>query len=116
MQERPSMEPGDWFQAAINGVIGVFLGIATHGLVQLVAIGAWWMALILVVLGVGYFFFVQLADKLFDWIFPSGIRTVGKRRGQPKPLLRVLSLPAGLLVGIALAGLGLDTVLLDALP
>jgi hypothetical protein len=110
------MEPGDWLQAAVNIVLGVFLGIVVSALTELVVSGAWLMALILVALGAGYFVFVLLADKLFDWIFPSGIRTVGKRKNQPKPLLRTLSLPAGLLLGIALAGLGLDTVLLDALP
>lgn len=116
MNERRSMELGDWLQAAVNVVLGVFVGIVVFGLTQLVVSGAWLMALILVVLGFGYFVFVLLADKLFDWIFPSGIRTVGKRKHQPKPLLRALSLPAGLLLGIALAGLGLDRVLLDALP
>jgi hypothetical protein len=110
------MELGDWLQAAINVVVGVFLGIAAFALTELVVSGAWLMALLLVVLGVGYFVFVQLADKLFDWIFPSGIRTVGKRKNQPKPLLRTLSLPAGLLLGVALAGVGLDTVIIDALP
>jgi hypothetical protein len=110
------MEFGDWLQAAVNVVLGVFVGIVVFKLTQLVVSGAWLMALILVVLGVGYVLFVQLADRLFDWIFPSGIRTVGKRTNQPKPLLRALSLPAGLLLGIALAGLGLDTVILDALP
>jgi hypothetical protein len=110
------MELGDWLQAAVNVVLGILVGIVVFKLTQLVVSGAWLMALILVVLGGGYVLFVQLADKLFDWIFPSGIRTVGKREDQPKPLLRAQSLPAGLLLGIALAGLGLDTVLLDALP
>ena len=35
------MELGDWFNTAINALIGALLGSVAYGLAQLVADGAW---------------------------------------------------------------------------
>jgi hypothetical protein len=72
------------------------------------------MALILLVLGGGFFLFLILQEKLFDRLFPTGIRPAQNPRPEaPKPLVRVLSLPLGLIVGVVLAVLGLDRALLN---
>lgn len=113
MLERRTMEGGDWFSAAVNVLIGAFLGSAAYSLLQLVLSGAWLMAAVLVVLGVGVFGFVLLLDKLSDLIFPSAIRSYGKNRHLGKPWALVLSLPLGLGVGVVLGMLGLDRVILD---
>lgn len=117
MRERRKMGTGDWINAAINVLIGVLLGFVIYGLVQLVASGSWLMAMILVLLGGGLFLFMILQDKLFDRLFSIGIRPARNPQPQlPKPLLRVLSLPLGFILGVVLAFLGLDRTILALLP
>lgn len=117
MSERRKMGVGDWINAAINVVIGVLLGSVVYGLVQLVASGSWLMALITVILAGGLFLLIALSDKLFDRLFPIGIRPAKTPQTQrPKPLLRALSLPSGFLLGVVLAVLGLDRTILGFLP
>ena len=116
MTERRKMGIGDGFNTVINVLIGALLGSAAYGLLQLVASGAWLMAMILVLLGGGLFLFMVLSDKLFDRLFRIGIRPPKNPQPQPpKPLLRVLSLPLGFLVGVVLALLGLDRTILALL-
>ena len=111
------MELGDWFNSAINVLIGALLGSVFYGLAKLVAGGSWLAALIIFVLGAGFFFFILLSDKLFDLILPSPIRPAKNPKQQPpKPLLRVLSLPAGFALGVVLAILGLDGAIIALLP
>ena len=106
MSKRRKMQVGDWLNAAINGVIGVLLGSVVYELVQLVASGAWLMAVILVLLGGGLFLFMVLHDKLFDRLFPIGIRPARNPQPEsPKPLLRVFSLPLGCILGVGLAAM-----------
>lgn len=108
---------GDWIQTAVNGVIGVFLGIAVYGLLSLVMSGAWWLALILLVLFAVLFLILLLTDKLFDRLMPVRIHRVKTRGPAPrKPLAVVLSMPAGLIIGILLAMLGLSESVLNLIP
>lgn len=110
------MGVGDWLNATVSFLIGILLGSVAYGLAQLFASGSWLMAVILVVLGGGFFLFMVVADKLFDKVFPIGIRPAKNPTPQPsKPLLRVLGLPIGLMVGVVLAFLGLDGALLGFL-
>lgn len=111
------MELGDWFNTVINVLIGALLGSVAYALAQLVASGSWLFALIIVVLGAGLFGFMLLSDKLFDLFLPSPIRPAKNPEPQArKPLPRVLSLPAGFIVGVVLAALGLDSAILALLP
>ncbi len=84
-------------------------------IVQLVTDGAWGMALIVVMLGVALLlliYFDGLIGRLLDRIFPSGVRSATPPRDDRKPLVRRLSLPAGLVLGVFLALFGLaDTIL-----
>ena len=110
------MGVGDWLNTTVNFLIGILLGSVAYGLVQLFASGSWLMALMLIVLGGGFFLFMVLSDKLFDKVFPIGIRPAKNPTPQPpKPLLRVLGLPFGLMVGVVLAFLDLDGALLGFL-
>jgi hypothetical protein len=110
------MKAADWLNAAINAVIGLLLGLVLHGIVQLVTDGAWGMALIVVMLGVAMLlliYFDGLIGRLLDRIFPSGVRAAATpAKDNRKPLVRRLSLPAGLVLGVILALFGLaDTIL-----
>ena len=116
MSERRKMDVNDWISAVFNLLIGALLGSVTYSLVQLVASGWWLMAVIMVLLGGGLFLFMVLYDKLFDWLFPSWIRPASNPQPRlPKPLLRVLSLPVGFILGLLLAVLGLDGTILNFL-
>lgn len=116
MSERRKMDVNDWISAAFNLLIGALLGSVIYGLMQLVVSGWWLMAVIIVLLGGGLFLFMFLCDKLFDRLFLSWIKPARNPRPQmPKPLLRILSLPVGFILGIVLAVLGLDRTILDFL-
>ena len=106
-------QTGNWASAAVNCIIGFLLGVAINGLIQLIFTGAWVAVLNLVVLATALFFIVLLHDRLGEWLFPSGIRPARKpEKVSRKPLVRRLSLPVGLVLGVVLAGFGLDDWLL----
>ena len=117
MNERRRMGVGDWVNAAINLVIGALLGSVIYGLAQLFASGSWLTAMIMLFLAAAFFLLMVLSDKLFDRLFPIGIRPAKTPQTQrPKPLLRVLSLPSGFVLGVVLAVLGLDRTIIGFLP
>ncbi|MEN1729542.1 MAG: hypothetical protein AAGJ52_13985 [Pseudomonadota bacterium] len=117
MTERRAMGLGDWLNAAVNFVIGVLLGIAADGLLQLASSGQWFLALLIPVLFAGWFLFMLLLDKGMDRLFPSGIRPAKTSKEKaPMPLPRLLGLPAGAVAGVVLARLGLAAPLLNLLP
>ncbi len=105
------MRAGDWANAAVNLVVGVLLGVAINGLVQLISTGSWFLAVLIAVLST-VFLLLLWFDGLFDKVFPSGVQPARKPQMLPKPLARRLSLPAGLILGVILASLGLDEWLL----
>jgi hypothetical protein len=107
------MQTHDWINAGFLLVFGVFLGFVVDGILQLATTSFWPLAIILLLMVAGIFLFELLMDKLFSRIFPIGVRPANKSPAQGrKPLPVFLSLPAGVILGIALARLGLaDTIL-----
>ncbi len=104
----------DWFNTAVNIVVGVLLGIGIAGLVQLITTGFWFVAILIPILFAGVLLFDSLINGLVDRIFSTGIRSPRrpKARRRRAPLLKRLSLPVGILIGIALAQVGLGDPLL----
>ena len=116
MSERRSMQIGDWFTAAINLVIGVLLGSAADGLVQLATTAFWPLAVVIPLVFAGVLLFSWVLDLLTDRLFAIGVRPARKPKEEGRtPLLRLLSLPVGLVLGVALARLGLDDTILGAI-
>ena len=82
MSERRGMEPEDWLGAGFNVAIGLFLGLALNGLLQLVVDGFWPLALIVAVLSAGavlvLFAFDGLVGRLIGGnhiaVFPVSFR------------------------------------------
>jgi hypothetical protein len=110
-KERRRMQAGDWFNAAINLLIGLLLGSAVDGLVRLVATGAWLSAAIITGLFGGVFLFMLVVDKATDRLFTVGIRPASRPRVKRRtPLLRLMALPVGVLLGVVAARLGLDLI------
>jgi len=110
-QQTASMirQAGDWASAAVNLMIGALLGVAINGLTRLMFSGAWLAVINLLVLFAALSLIVWLHDRLGDWLFPSGIRPArNPKRTRETPMFRRLSLPAGLVLGLVLAGLGRD--------
>lgn len=115
MSERRSMQVGDWFTAAINLVIGVLLGSAADGLVKLATTAFWPLAVVIPLLLAGVFLFSWVLDVLTDRLFTIGIRPARKPKQEGRtPLPRFLSLPVGVVLGVAIARLGLDDRILEA--
>jgi hypothetical protein len=117
MSERRGMEPEDWLGAGFNVAIGLFLGLALNGLLQLVVDGFWPLALIVAVLSAGavlvLFAFDGLVGRLIERLLPSGIRpSQSPQKEHRKPMARLMSLPAGILFGVILAQFGLTQTIL----
>ena len=107
------MQARDWFNAVINLAIGILLGSAIFGLVQLMAAGFWVTALVAILISAGLFLFMELSDRILDRLFTIGVKPSRVQYPQErKPLLRSLSLPGGFVLGVLLATLGLDAGLL----
>jgi hypothetical protein len=118
MSERREMEPLDWMSAAFNVAIGLFLGLALSGFVELVADGFWFLAVAAAVIGGGAALALIIYDGLFrrafDWIFPGGVQPAANPAPRRRaPLVRLMSLPSGILLGVVLAQLGLTQTILD---
>ncbi|MFK7914114.1 MAG: hypothetical protein AB8B93_09385 [Pseudomonadales bacterium] len=109
------MQWKDWLNAAVNLVIGLLLGLAVFYLGQLVTTGSWLLALSIVILSAGLWLFEGLLDRVMEKIFPSGIRPARSPKRRATPLPRRLSMPAGLVLGAALAWLGWSDKILGML-
>jgi len=102
------IKAGHCAMAAVTFAVGILLGVAINGLAQLIFAGAWVAAFNIVVLAASLFLIVLLHDRLGERLFPSGIRPARNAKKVPKPLARRLSMPAGLVLGVVMASLGLD--------
>lgn len=112
-QQPSNMRIIDWFNSAVNIVMGVLLGIVIAGLAQLITTDFWLVAILIPILFAGLLLFDGLINGLLDKVFPSGIRPARKAQvPRPAPLLKRLSLPVGIVVGIALAQAGLGDKLI----
>lgn len=111
------MQVGDWVIAALNAAIGALLGAAADGLVQLGTTAFWPVAVLLSLLLVGMILFVVLFDAISDRIFSIGVRGAEKPLADARtPLPRLLSLPAGVVLGVVLARLGIADTLAGLIP
>ncbi len=114
---RRAMGPGDWFNAAAILAIGIFLGIAAHGMMSLAGTDFWPSAVFTVVIFAVLFTGVLTLDKLTDKFFQEGIRPAKKEReAAARPIGLLLSLPFGAVIGFVLAWFDLATPILDILP
>lgn len=95
----------DWLNSFVNIVVGLFFGMATHGLATLVGGGNWVLAILIVLPFALLLIVVKVFDRLIDWTFPSSIRLARK---QGKPVVRTLSLPLGFALGVLAAAIELS--------
>ena len=114
-RERRAMDFGDWVHAAASVVFGFFLGSLVYALAQ-EATTDWPFAVFMALVIATLFFFMSIYNKLFDW-FVSLVSRSSSDEGDKKrkPLASFISLPAGFVLGIVLARLGLDDAVLRAI-
>ncbi len=103
--DRASFE--DWVNAISKPVIGLLLGLALGGLITLAVGGSLWLAVIMVVLGVIFWFGVLLLDKLdtafTNWLFGGlGVRAAANRQTSPGRSWPALVGRYGLIMGLVL--------------
>jgi len=117
VNERRRMQFGDWLNAAISLIIGMLLGSVVDGLAQLVTTGLWLSAVVIVLVGAGFFLFMLVFDKLSDRLFLIGVRPATKQQAKGRtPLPRLVSLPVGVVLGVVLTRLGFDGAILGMIP
>jgi divalent metal cation (Fe/Co/Zn/Cd) transporter len=121
------MTIGDWLNSLVNVVVGLLFGVAAYELGALIGAGQWVTVVFIIGLVVMFLFFVQVFDRLIDWLgslmdwlLPSDIRAAIRAARIPaprqrKPLARTLSLPAGFVLGVLAAALGLGKEIMAAL-
>ena len=121
------MTIGDWLNSLVNVVVGLLFGVAAYELGALIGAGQWVTVVFIIVLVVVFLFFVQVfdrlidwLDRLMDWLLPTKIRAAIRAARIPaprqrKPLARTLSLPAGFVLGVLAAALGLSKEIMAAL-
>jgi hypothetical protein len=111
------MDAGDWINAAFLIAIGLLMGLVVDGLWGLVEGGAWRLAVVTALVGGAavllLFWFDGLVGRLLGQLFPGGVRPAPARSPRPrKPVALLVSLPAGLVLGIALARMGYTSAIL----
>ena len=117
MSDRQPMALFDWLIAAFLAAMGLFLGLAAHGLTQLSAAAFWPVAVITVVLFFGVVAFDRVVLWLGERIFSGKIRA--GRHTKPKgkkPLALLLAVPVGLAGAMVVGWRGLGDEILGALP
>lgn len=116
MSDRCKMQVGDWLNGAAILAAGVFLGIAIDAMLDLAGTAFWPLIILIPVLIGGGFLGVLFFDRLVDRFFPSGIRPASRPgTGKRRPLALLLSLPAGIIIGVIGAQLGVSDMLLQGL-
>jgi hypothetical protein len=116
MGDRRKMRTGDRVNGAVILVVGLFLGLAIDGMIRLVGTGFWPVAVIILILFRGVFLFELAIEGLFNRIVPSGIKPASQPKAKErKPLVLLLSLPAGIAIGMILSRLGLSETLLSVI-
>jgi len=111
------MNGWDWIMSGFNLVIGLFLGIVLYGFVELIQAGLWPFVVLLILAFGAVLLFDRVFTNFIEWVFGARVTTSKARRGEPpRPKLRRLSLPFGLLAGFGLGVTGLGLPLLEALP
>ncbi len=112
MSERRKMQGFDWFNAAAIVAIGVFLGLAIDGMVDLVGTPFWPLIIIIpVIFGCWYVFYLFL-ERVSDWLFTGRFFVTKQKINKRKPLTLLFSLPIGIVIGVVGAQFGLGDMLL----
>ena len=114
MSHRRAVDFHDWINVALLVFIGILLGIAIESVYKLIAMGAWFIALIVTVPFLFVFLLEILMDKVFNQFFTIGVRRVYEPKNQKKkPLIVMLSFPTSFVFGFLLAKAGMGNTFLD---
>ncbi|VVT00605.1 conserved membrane hypothetical protein [Roseovarius sp. EC-HK134] len=104
MNERRRTRTYDWIHSSINVAIGILIVLVAEGLARLVSTEFWPLALVIPILVACLVLFEKVFNGLIDWEFPK--ETDSPRKFDSKgdtPIVRHLSLPIGIVVGLLFA-------------
>ncbi len=107
MRQRQSMQMFDWFNWAALAAIGVFLGLALDGLVDLAFLGAWGSIIVILALSAGWLVFYFLIERVMNFISIGRFSAPQQLRKLRKPLALHFALPIGIIIGLIGAQFGL---------
>lgn len=86
-------------------------------MVQRISTGLWLSTVVVALVGAGFFLFMLTFDKVTDPLFSIGVRPSPEPKAKGRtPLPRLMSLPAGVVLGVVLARFGLDDTILRMIP
>ena len=113
MSDRHKMQLFDWVIAAGLCAVGVYLGLALAALITIDG-AAFWLTVIYVLIPFAFvFLFIYYMNDLGDWIFSGKIKSSAPARMRKRrPVLLYFSVPAGVIIGVIGAQLGLGELLL----
>ncbi len=112
MKKRQKMQTFDWFHWAALVAIGVFLGLAIDGLVDLATVGAWGSIIMILGLSAGALVFYFLIERVINFISIGRFSEPQQLRKPRKPLALSFALPNGIIIGVIGAQFGLANLIL----
>lgn len=112
MRARQKMQIFDWMIWTCLAAIGIFLGLAIDAMVDLARIGAWRSIIVTLALFGGWIVFYLLLIRVSEFI-STGRFSAPKQLQKPrKPLALLFALPAGIIIGLIGAQVGLQDLLI----
>ncbi|MEL6641909.1 MAG: hypothetical protein AAFP98_11460 [Pseudomonadota bacterium] len=105
------MQTFDWFNWAALAVIGVLLGFAIDGLLDLAAAGAWGSIIVLLSISAGWLVFYFLWERLMNFVFIGRFSQPQQLQKPRKPLALHFALPIGIVIGVIGAQFGLSELM-----
>ena len=112
MKKRQKMQTFDWFHWAALVAIGVFLGLAIDGLVDLATVGAWGSIIMILGLSAGGLVFYFLIERVINFISIGRFSEPQQLQKPRKPLALSFAPPNGIIIGVIGAQFGLANLIL----
>lgn len=112
MRPRQSMQMFDWINWIAILAVGVFLGLAINGLVDLAAVGAWGSIMVILGLCAGGLVLYFLIERVINFISIGRFSAPQQLQKPRKPLALFFALPIGIIIGVIGAQFGLGDLLL----
>ncbi|WP_157058985.1 hypothetical protein [Loktanella sp. 5RATIMAR09] len=112
MKPRQSMQMFDWLNSIALVAVGVFLGVAIDGLVDLATVGAWGSIIMILGLSAGGLVFYVLIERVINFISIGRFSEPQQLQKPRKPLALYFALPIGIIIGVIGAQFGLAELIL----
>ncbi len=107
MNGRRKMRTRDWIYSSMYVAVGLLSVLTAEGLAMLVVTECWPLVLVVPILIASPVLFEKVFKELIDWVFPRNATSPrGPDSNGDTPVVRLLSLPFGVALGVVFALLG----------